>query len=158
MRITVNTQESYDSTEDTKKHIAEVVSQGKRLTDAITTRLENHDASKLVAPEKDYFDKYTPMLAKMQYGSPEYKECLEGLKPALDHHYAENTHHPEHFKGGIDEMDLVDLFEMFCDWCAAVKLNKNGDIYKSLEINKDRFKMSEQLVSILKNTADHFKD
>ena len=158
MKITVTTPEAYDSAEDTKKHIAEVVSQGRKLTEALISRLEKHDASKLESPEKDYFDKYTPMLGKMEYGTDEYKKCLEGLKPALDHHYAQNSHHPEHYKGGVDEMDLIDLLEMWCDWNAAVKRNKNGDIRKSIEINTDRFHLSEQLASIFKNTVDRFSN
>ena len=32
----------------------------------------------------------------LTYGSDEYKACLTEMKPALDHHYAANRHHPEH--------------------------------------------------------------
>ena len=42
---------------------------------------------------------------------------------------------------------------MFFDWKAATERHDDGDIYKSLNINKDRFKISDQLINILKNTA-----
>jgi hypothetical protein len=104
-------------------------------------------------PEKELFDEFTPKLAGSTYGSDEYKEMLKGLKPALDHHYLYNSHHPEHYDNGIDGMNLLDLVEMFYDWKAASERHKNGDILKSIEINKIRFNMSDQLVSILNNTA-----
>jgi len=53
-------------------------------------------------------------------------------------------------------MDLFDVIEMFFDWYAAGKRNKDGNIYKSLDINKERFKISDQLYNIMKNTADRY--
>lgn len=144
----------YNSTKDTQKHINEVIKQGTKFALKLQKQIQKHDASKLKSPEKEGFDKYTPMLAKMEYNSPEYKKCLEELKdPYLKHHYESNSHHPEHFENGIDGMNLYDLIEMLCDWKAAVKRNKNGNIYKSLEINKGRFKISNQLYNILLNTV-----
>ena len=90
------------------------------------------------------------------YGSDEYKEFLAGMKPALDHHYAENRHHPEHFENGIDGMDLFDLVEMLFDWKEATERHNNGDILKSLDINEKRFNISPQLKQILANTVTNF--
>ena len=78
------------------------------------------------------------------------------MKPILDHHYKNNRHHPEYHKNGIDDMNLIDLVEMFCDWLAATKRHADGDIMKSIKHNKDRFKMNEQLVKIFENTAKEF--
>ena len=50
-------------------------------------------------------------------------------------------------------MDLFDLIEMFFDWKAATERHNDGDINKSIEINKERFKMSDQICDIFKNTA-----
>jgi hypothetical protein len=50
-------------------------------------------------------------------------------------------------------MDLYDIIEMFLDWKAATERHADGDILKSIEINKGRFKMSEQLYEIFLNTA-----
>lgn len=144
----------FDSTIDTQKHINEVNLIGTKFCNKLQRQLLKHDASKLQMPEKEGFDIYTPKLAGMTYGSEEYKKCLSELKPYLDHHYENNSHHPEHFKNGISGMTLYDLVEMFCDWCAAAKRHNDGDIFKSLEINKDRFNMSEQLYNVFKNTAE----
>jgi hypothetical protein len=49
-------------------------------------------------------------------------------------------------------MDLFDVMEMLMDWKASTTRNKDGDILKSLQINKSRFNISDQLYSILYNT------
>lgn len=119
-------------------------------------RGREHDRSKLHAPEVEYFAIYTPMLKELKYGSDEYKRCLEELQPALEHHYATNRHHPEFFPNGIDGMTLVDLIEMLCDWKAATLRTADGSIEESLEYNRERFGISDQLFSILKSTVAAF--
>jgi hypothetical protein len=143
----------YDSTPDTQAHIDRV---NQLLCDAAAELMRRgsvHDQSKLVDPEKTLFDEYTPKLKCCTYGSDEYNAFLSGLKPALDNHYAKNSHHPEHYANGVDDFDLFDLIEMFFDWKAATERMANGDIHKSIEINKVRFAMSPQLASIFSNTA-----
>ena len=81
------------------------------------------------------------------------------MKPALDSHYADNPHHPEHYDNGIKDMDLVDLIEMICDWKSATLRHNDGDIYKSIELNQKRFGYSDELKQIFKNTVDgYFRD
>ena len=117
----------------------------------------NHDASKLSDPEVEIFTIFTPKLKGSTYGSDEYDGFLKEMKVALDHHYKGNSHHPEYYgKKGINGMDLVDLVEMMCDWKAATMRHDDGDINKSLEINKKRFKIDDQLQEILQNTADRY--
>lgn len=147
---------SYNSTPDTLEHIQNVQSKIKVFTDELTRRGQVHDESKLKSPERELFDEMTPILKTLTYGSDEYKASLAKLKPALDHHYMNNTHHPEHYIMGVDGMNLFDIVEMFCDWMAAVERTKNGDIRKSLEINKTRFKISDQLNNIFLNTLDSY--
>jgi len=89
---------SYDSTEDTKKHIARVNELLCNAADNLITRGLVHDDSKLESPEKEAFDKYTPMLKSLTYRSEEYKESLKALGVALKHHYENNSHHPEHYE------------------------------------------------------------
>jgi hypothetical protein len=112
-----------------------------------------HDQSKLVPPEVSIFTEYTPKLKHSTYGSDEYKGFLAEMKPALDHHYAHNSHHPEHFDNGINGMTLLDLIEMLADWKAATMRHADGDIGKSLAINRGRFGISDQLAQVLENTA-----
>lgn len=86
----------YDSTADTLLHIKRVNELLGKAACILIMRGSVHDNSKLDSPEKELFDEYTPKLKDAEYGSDEYKEFLVGLKPALDHHYANNSHHPEH--------------------------------------------------------------
>lgn len=123
----------------------------------LALRAEQHDNSKLKSPEIEIFEEFTPKLKSMSYGSPNYNKCLKLMKPALDHHYKTNKHHPEYHKNGIDDMTLIDLIEMIADWIAATKKYDDGNIKKSLEINKERFNISPQLLSILENTVNLLK-
>jgi hypothetical protein len=144
---------SYDSRQDTEKHIADVRHELEEFSSGLYQRGLKHDLSKLNSQvEKDLFDEMTPILKTLVYGTAEYKDSLAKLKPALDNHYAVNSHHPEHYPEGVDGMNLLDLVEMWCDWKAAVKRTATGDIAKSLEINRVRFKLSDQLYNILKNS------
>lgn len=146
-----------DSREATKDHIRTVDYLLHTVADLLKERAHNHDKSKLEEPELSIFDEYTPKLKGSTYGSEEYNTFLKEMKVALDHHYADNRHHPEHFEKGVDEMNLIDLVEMFCDWTAAVRRHDDGDIDNSIKINTKRFKLSPQLVSILRNTEEIIK-
>lgn len=124
----------------------------------VLKRGETHDRSKFDRAEVDVFTEFTPKLKAVTYGSDEYKGFLAQMKPALDHHYAHNAHHPEHKFNGIDGMNLFDVLEMFVDWLASTKRHNDGDMNKSIEINRARFKMSDQLVAIFKNTVRDFPE
>lgn len=145
--------DNYDSRPDTLKHIKRV----NQLLAQVEVELENrgrdHDASKLVDPELATFNEYTPKLKESTYGSDEYKGFLAGMGDGLAHHYANNRHHPEHFANGVNDMTLIDLMEMLADWKAATERHDNGDLGRSLEIQKGRFDISDQLAAILTNTA-----
>lgn len=121
-------------------------------------RAAEHDKTKLESPEVEAFAKYTPLLAKTTYGSDDYNRYLAEMKEALDHHYAQNRHHPEHFEKGVDDMNLVDIVEMFCDWKASSLRHTDGNLLKSIEHNAKRFGLSDQLKSILINTAKMFDE
>ena len=138
---------------ETQKHIETVRKYIRFMIDKIETRGVKHDASKLESPEVELFTQYTPKLANTVYGSEEYQQHLQGLKPALAHHYASTRHHPEHFVTGVNDMTLVDIIEMFCDWKASTLRMNDGNLLKSIELNAERFNMDGQLKQILINTA-----
>ena len=138
---------------ETQKHIETVRRYIRFMIDKIDMRGVKHDASKLESPEIEVFAEYTPKLNTSKFGSDEYYENLEKMKPALEHHYAANRHHPEHFVNGIDDMTLVDILEMFCDWKASTLRHNDGNLLKSIETNAERFHMDGQLKQILINTA-----
>lgn len=147
---------NYDSTPDTLFHIKRVNELLGNACIELIKRGQRHDDSKLKDPEKKLFDELTPLLKDLTYGSPEYKESLAKLKPALDHHYANNRHHTEFFDRGVNEMNLFDLIEMFFDWKAASERHNDGNIRKSIDINRDRYKLDEaKLSEIFKNTVNY---
>lgn len=158
----------YDSRPDTYEHIGKVRAFLTEAAARLLQRANAHDASKLVDPELEAFDRMTPRLAGLTYGTPEYKESLRELGVALEHHYAENSHHPEHYENGIAGMSLLDLTEMLVDWKAAsLRMRKpmpaapgraeaptyDSDFLRSIALNQERFGYSDELRAILENTA-----
>lgn len=137
----------------TMRHIETVRNFLNVIIYEIMDRQEKHDQSKLKSPEVEIFEEYTPKLRKYSYNSKEYKECLKIMSVALDHHYKANRHHPEYHNGYVENMNLVDIIEMLCDWKAATLRHDDGDIFKSIEINQNRFGYSDDLKKILINTA-----
>lgn len=138
---------------ETLEHIQVVRNNLGQFVKELTDRASLHDLSKLEAPEADIFCEYTPKLKGLTYGSDEYKECLKEMQVALDHHYANNRHHPEFHDNGIEDMNLIDIIEMLADWKAATMRHDDGCIIKSIDINQKRFNLSDQTVMIMKNTV-----
>ncbi|KYG28166.1 DUF5662 family protein [Alkalihalobacillus trypoxylicola] len=146
-----------DCIKDTKEHIGQVRGFMLMFAQELIQRAIVHDQSKLESPELEIFTEYTPKLKHSTYGSEEYKKFLNEMQVALKHHYANNSHHPEHYENGIKGMDLVDIVEMICDWKAATMRHDDGDIKKSIKINKDRFNYSNDLAHIFNNTVKLFE-
>jgi hypothetical protein len=152
---------AYDSRPETRKHIDRVTEFLSRAIANLRHRAVVHDQSKLVEPELSAFDVATPKLAELEYGSEEYKQSLKDLGPALDHHFENNDHHPEHYPNGVTGMSLMALIEMLCDWRAASERVKqrtdDPKKVKSFEVglgyNQQRFGYSDELAQILLNTA-----
>jgi len=140
----------------TMRHIERVRNLINKCVNMLLKCGENHDQTKLETPEVELFAEYTDKLADVEYNSDEYRSYLVEMQVALEHHYGHNRHHPEHHKSGIDDMDLIDMVEMFCDWKAASERHNTGNILKSIETNADRFSMSPQLIRIFENTAKRF--
>lgn len=143
---------------ETQKHIEIVRKFIKIFTDKLTNRGVNHDKLKLESPEVEIFAEYTPKLAQTTFGSEEYFQNLDNMKPALNHHYANYRHHPEHFKDGINDMNLIDIAEMICDWKASSLRHDDGNLLHSIELNAERFGIDAQLTKILLNTANLFDE
>jgi hypothetical protein len=141
----------------TFEHIDKIRELLRLFANELLARGETHDRSKLSPAESLVFAEFTPKLKGCTYGSDEYRAFLVAMKPALDHHYANNRHHPEHHapedpKLGIGRMNLLDVLEMFVDWRASSMRHADGDTGKSIDINAERFAMSLQLTAIFRNT------
>ena len=137
----------------TLRHIEAV----RNFIDSVITELihraQVHDQSKLEPPEEAIFEEFTPKLRGVAYNSEEYHAMMKEMKIAIDHHVAVNKHHPEHFKDGINDMTLIDLMEMLCDWKASSLRTNDGNLNKSVEINAKRFGIETQLARVLYNTV-----
>lgn len=147
-----------DFTTSTLLHIKKVNSLLTIVASELLERARVHDDSKFLEPERTMLERGFKSLAAMTYGSPEYFEHIELIKPAIEHHYSVNRHHPQFHTEGVNGMNLIDIVEMFVDWYAAVSKHDNGDIFESIKINQDRFNISPQLSEIFVNTAKVFKD
>lgn len=143
-----------DSRPDTWRHIETVRGLLNGVAVNLLGRAHRHDQSKLVSPEVEVFDEFTPKLAESTYGSDEYKEFLKGMGVGLAHHYEANDHHPEHFDGGLADMGLLQLTEMLCDWIAATRRHNDGDIHRSIEQNAERFGYGHGIKRLLHNSVD----
>jgi hypothetical protein len=145
----------FDSRPDTYAHIATVRGYLLMVANLIMMRGHDHDLSKLEQPELAVFDEFTPKLRDTTYDSHEYHQYLRSMAVGLEHHYAVNDHHPEHFFNGIHEMDLLQLIEMLADWKAATLRHADGSLRRSIEQNRVRFGYDEKMAVLLMRTADN---
>lgn len=138
----------------TRKHIHRVNELLIGAAMELLKRATVHDLSKLEMEELEPLQKMQDLIAvegHASYGSEEYKRRTEMLGPMLKHHYANNSHHPEHYENGVNGMDLFDVMEMFFDWKAASERSEESSIGVSASV--DRFKIEPQLEQIIRNTA-----
>ena len=103
-----------------------------------------HDFSKLGWYEAKRYATVIFDLKGSTYGSKEYKEMLESIQPAIKHHYKNNRHHPEYYKNGFQDMTELDKLEMIADWVSASCRHRDGNVFKSIEINQKRFGYSDE--------------
>jgi hypothetical protein len=143
---------------DEQKHIVEHITNVMEnifiIKRELSLRAKVHDKSKLMSPEIEYLEQLPPKKDRPIFGTEEYDEVSEQLSPALKHHYKVNRHHPQYFENGINDMTIVDIIEMFCDWMASAEDHEtNGNIYRSIKICSKKFGICEQLMLIFRNTA-----
>jgi hypothetical protein len=144
-----------DSRAEILNHILEVRAALDVFVTEMLRRGRTHDASKFDPAEKPAFDEALAVLKGVPYGSSKYAEVVQRLAPAFEHHYRNNSHHPEFYGDrGVSGMDLFDLVEMYCDWVAASKRNMKDGV--KLEYNFKLFDIHDQLASILTNTLDRW--
>jgi hypothetical protein len=128
-----------------------------RITNDLFLRAAVHDNSKFGPDEYEAYEKAFPDLQKYAYGSDEFKAALATIRPAIEHHYSVNDHHPEFFEEGINGMHVVQMIEMLCDWKAASERSKT-DFVVGLEMNRKRFNIDDQLFKIIRNTVWYQRD
>jgi hypothetical protein len=141
-----------DFTNDLVDHKRRVAGYMQIVANELFRRATVHDNSKFSPEEFEPYDQAFPNFKKYAFGSEELKAVYESIQPALQHHFQENDHHPEHFAAGVNDMGLIPLIEMVCDWLAASHRSQTG-IAKGLEINKEKYHIDEQLHGIIAHTV-----
>lgn len=149
---------NFDSRQSTLEHITQVAFILNFVQDMLRLRAESHDKSKLKSPEKEFYDKAIPLLQKHAFGTEGHSRALDGMREGLEHHYKNNSHHPEHYEDGISGFDLIDLVEAFADWQAAGRRDgKTAEgLLEALQVMKSKYNISDQLHSILANTIKRY--
>lgn len=133
---------------DTIVHISEVQENLFQMRAILEARGIAHDRTKFLAIEFDAFVKARPRFKEADYGSPEYQECVNMIRPSIDHHHANNRHHIAFYKNGFSDMNLFDILEMLADWKAASRRNSGLSFVDSLPRAFERY-------SIPKNMQKH---
>jgi hypothetical protein len=142
-----------ESQKDTIAHVAKVQFNLSAVIANLAERSTVHNRSKFEEPELSGYESLQKSLQGVRYGTPDYRAALGAHEGVIMHHYAANTHHPEHWPNGIADMSLLDIIEMLADWKAAGERTKGGNLQTSIEFNIKRFGIGEQLADILINTA-----
>lgn len=142
----------YDSYYDTTSHIHTVQWYMGQLISVLVENSGRHDQSKLSPAEKPYWDKYTPMLAQVDYDTVEYYETLSDMQPVLNEHYSTNAHHPQYSPFGLYGMTLPILLECICDWKASCDRH-GGSFELGLEANRKRFLIDDITYGFIWRTA-----
>lgn len=140
----------------TLQHIARVRELLGMFAIEMIKRGDRHDASKFLPVElgplqemQDIIDRDGIALP----GTDEYKRRTDMLRPMLEHHRANNSHHAEFYPDGVAGMDLFDLVEMFFDWRAA-NIDRDAGAPMSLTFSCEKYEITGPLRRILFNTAE----
>lgn len=132
-------------------HIAGVSKRVLNVCAALMDRAVTHDASKYSEKELDAHLAKIIDANGITYGTDAYYKINKKYEALRAEHFANNRHHPEHHPNGIDDMDLVDVIEMLCDWLMASE-NTGTAVERSLAINEQRYNISPQVMQLLRNT------
>lgn len=117
---------------DVIMHVSEVTENLSQIRSDLEQRGIAHDRSKFEPFEFDAFVSTRPKFKKANYGTPEYQECVDLIKPSIDHHYAVNRHHTGFHEQGFAGMNLLDILEMLADWKAAARRSPSQSFAESL--------------------------
>ena len=151
--------------DDTTKTIITVLRHITLVREALLSISQNlekqmlrHDLSKFYEDEFFGFTQINRVAREHKYGSPEYQASLRAVEPnPIKLHYSRNSHHPEHYKNGIDDMSLIDIIEMVADWYAASLTYGQTSFEESLEISIKRFNLSPEQIYLVKLIANEIK-
>lgn len=140
------------------KHCSLVKQSLMKITQNLNERAEVHDRSKMDDDEFEGFCWFNRMNPDLEYGSNEYKEAFESIKPhtekAIKKHQSRNSHHPEYHGDDVKSMGWLDIIEMVCDWHAASQTYSNtGSFQKSVALCKKKYNFSTEQLWLIDEVA-----
>jgi hypothetical protein len=133
-------------------HVSEVRENIASVNAELVRRGIAHDRTKFQALEFDAFVSTRDAFKKANYGTPEYQACVDAVKPAVDHHHGNNRHHTSYHENGVNDMSLIDIVEMICDWKAASRRSPDKKFIDTLDYAFDKYGIDSQLQGIIRNT------
>ena len=140
-------------TKSLAKHIGFIRDDLIEIIHQLYLRALHHDDSKWTDDERPYYEKSDEAVNFYGKDIDSYEELLKITAPitapAIKHHFEVSKHHPEHYKNGVNDMSLVDIIEMVCDWHSSAKTR---GLPLDCEFNFKRFGIDEQLQKIIENT------
>lgn len=137
-----------------KNHQQKVQKNAHLLCSELIKRADEHDKSKLEEPELTGWEEMDKE-PRYEYGTEEYFEKQERYRWVFQHHYLNNKHHPEYWRGFLCDMDLIDVLEMICDW-ASFDYMTYTDAIEIIEQQMDRFGFNGLLKSLILNTFKNY--
>lgn len=128
-----------------------------KLANALEMRGLEHDMSKFGFDEFGTIVCIKGIARRFAYGSPEYEAELNANREALNEHLLHNRHHPECHPGGIDDMSLLDIVEMVCDWMAANAMYGKPTWGEAVAVHAERFGLEEKHVYLIRLIAEELR-
>ena len=113
------------------------------FANAMIMRAVTHDESKWQDDEFAGFVHINQIAREHEYGSPEYMASIRETG-AVALHYSRNSHHPEHYPNGVDDMTLLDIIEMVADWKAASETYGRTSLEDALVTHAERFGLKDK--------------
>jgi hypothetical protein len=138
-----------------EKHKRNVSKRIQMFISLLQKRADNHDNSKLTEPEYSLWCAMD-MEPRYRYGTPEYEDKLRRFRKVFELHYKNNRHHPEHHLNGVNDMNLIDLIEMLCDFISYKEEITYTEASNMLDKQADRFNFSEEIRTLLLNTLNDY--
>ena len=138
------------------KHISFVQEALLHIVDEFRMRAFVHDSSKFESDELSGYLRFEDMPEGLEYGSAEYKAAMAKIMEnnnCFELHSQRNDHHPEHYENTQD-MRLMAVIEMVCDWAGAhLAYGNKGDWKESAEHNIGRYDFSEHQKWVIREVS-----
>ena len=129
------------------RHIMTVQLILRTLAREMLNRADAHDLSKLGPDEFGGMIAIDRIADKCGLNSPEYMAALSG--GAIQLHVSRHSHHPEYHVSGVQNMSLLDIVEMVCDWKAANVLRGHPEWNESVRMMSERLGLSSEQIYLI---------